>query len=164
MLPANTLAKVSQRDLPVPSVNSTAAADPERRPLGTPCTHAPPLSPSHGHARKAAIAKSTHRISRSRSARKAPSSMQLMWLLSSCLWKSKGESVKAEWGQRRGARRPGPGVPGHPSARPSTPCRLCSSPPGARAEPACLPRCSDSPLPLSERATQTSAPKAVRSQ
>lgn len=93
LLPANTLAKVSWRDLPVPNVNSTAAAAPETHPHGTPCTRTPPVSssPGHAHAHQAAAAQSTHRISKSRSARKAPSSMQLMWLLSSCLWKSKGE-------------------------------------------------------------------------
>lgn len=96
LLPTNTLAKVSQRDLLVPNFNSTAAEDTEMHSHRPPCTHTPPLSSSHGHAHahahKAAVAKSTHRISKSRSARKAPSSMQLMWLLSSCLWKSKGRA------------------------------------------------------------------------
>jgi hypothetical protein len=61
-----------------------------------------PFSSRHGtqhtHAHPSSDRKSTHRISRSRSARKAPSSMQLMWLLSSCLWKAR-ESVKAERGR-----------------------------------------------------------------
>lgn len=94
LLPANTLAKVSQRDLLVPSFNSTAAKDTEMHPHGPLHTHSPSLlltrAHTHAHAHKAAIAESTHRISKSRSARKAPSSMQLMWLLSSCLWESKG--------------------------------------------------------------------------
>lgn len=37
---------------------------------------------------------STYRISRSRSARKAPSSMQLMWLLSSCLHRTHTDTHK----------------------------------------------------------------------
>lgn len=143
LLPANTLAKVSRRDPPVPSCHGTAAEDTETHPHGPPPAHTLPLSPPHPdtHAHKAAIAKPTHRISRSRSARKAPSSMQLMWLLSSCLWKSKGESVKAERGPRRGAGAALAGRPWSPERLSLHPRRLCSSPPGARAEPGCLPRC-----------------------
>lgn len=165
--PANTLAKVSRRDLPAPDFNSIAAEDPEKHPQGPPPAHMLPLSSLHNvhtlsRTHKAVIAKSTHRISKSRSARKAPSSMQLMWLLSSCLWESKGEHEGWAGAAARGwaaGRHPWP-----PSACPSTRCRLCWSLPGAPAEPACLPRCSVSSLWLSEGTTQASAPKAVRSQ
>lgn len=135
LLPANTLTKVSWRDLPVPNFNSTAAKDTETHPHGPLGTHTPPVSSSpgqtlthihthkhtHTHAHQAAIAESTHRISKSRSARKAPSSMQLMWLLSSCLWKSKGRAWRAE----RGPCVSRPGVPG-PRAPAPPPSRLCS--------------------------------------
>lgn len=112
LLPENTLAKVSQRVLPAPNFNSTAAEDPEMHPRRAPRTHIPPLSSytgtlhTHACTHTAAIAESTHRISRSRSARKAPSSTQLMWLLSSCLWKAK-ESAKAERGPCEGLGSPG---------------------------------------------------------
>lgn len=54
MLPANTLAKVSRRDLPVRNFNSTAAEDTEMHPHGPPRhTHSPSLllTRTHTHAR-----------------------------------------------------------------------------------------------------------------
>lgn len=52
LLPANTLAKVSRRDPPVPSCHGTAAEDTETHPHGPPpSTHTPPVSSSPGHTR-----------------------------------------------------------------------------------------------------------------
>ena len=48
LLPANTLTKVSWRDLPVPNFNSTAAKDTETHPHGPLGTHTPPVSSSPG--------------------------------------------------------------------------------------------------------------------
>lgn len=72
--------------------------------------------------------KSTHRISRSRRARKAPSSMQLIWLLSSCLQKGRERMKAGQYGQSC-LRAPGWGLPRHRGV-PPPPGRACS-PPGA---------------------------------
>lgn len=72
--------------------------------------------------------KSTHRISRSRRARKAPSSMQLIWLLSSCLQKGR-ERMKAGWYGQNCLGAPGRGLPRHRGVPP--PPRSACSPPGA---------------------------------
>lgn len=78
----------------------------------------PPRSPKHCSTAKVVplppqhSTKSTHRISRSRRARKAPSSMQLIWLLSSCLQKGRERMKSGQYGQScLGA--PGWGLPRH---------------------------------------------------
>lgn len=150
LLPANTLAKVSQRDLPVPNFNSTAAEDTEMQSTRTPLhTHSPSLLLTRTHTRTRTQG-SGRRIN-SQDLQIAQRSEGSIFNAADVVVvqlpvEKQGEGMKAEWGQRRGAGRPGPGIPGHPSACPSTPGRLCSSPPGARAEPACLPRCSVSAL------------------
>lgn len=76
--------------------------------------------------------KSTHRISRSRRARKAPSSMQLIWLLSSCLQKGR-ERMKAGRSGQSCLGAPGWGLPRHrgvlhPLAAPARhPAQGCSA-------------------------------------
>lgn len=116
--------------------------------------HARTHTSAHPQTRR----KSTHRISKSRRARKAPSSMQLIWLLSSCLQEGR-ERVKAcliatlPWSTMSSASL---------SPRcPSTP--LQSLLVIGRKLAGSLPRCSVSSHWLSKRAAYYSTLKPVRS-
>ena len=155
LLPANTLTKVSWRDLPVPNFNSTAAKDTETHPHGPLGTHTPPVSSSPGRT-LTHIHTHTHTHTRTHTRQQSqnqltgsPSHAALGRLHLQCSWcgccpvacgKARGEHEGLSGG-RAWAGRASP-VPEH---RPLHP-RGSARPPGARAEPACLPRCCLSSL------------------
>lgn len=111
LLPANTLAKVSQRDLLVPSFNSTAAKD-RNASTRTPA-HTLPLSPPHTGTHTRTRSQGSDRRIYSQDLQIAQRSEGSIFNAADVVVVQlpvgkQGDSMKAEWGQCRGAGRPGP--------------------------------------------------------
>ena len=169
LLPANTLTKVSWRDLPVPNFNSTAAKDTETHPHGPLGTHTPPVSSSpgwtltHTHTHTHTRTPGSDRRINSQDLQVTQRSEGSIFNAADVVVvqlpvEKQGESMKG-WA---GAVREPAGRPRSPSTGPSTLAALLARQELVQSQPVC--HAAVSPLWLSEGTTQTSAPKAVRSQ